>query len=102
MNGTFAGASGKGPGLLERLQEVRSILREDPYNRSREHTIRKLTDIRPGEGQWRIRIGDYRIRYDIFGREVVFTPSVTVERYTDPVKATDSGETRRNRGPDAL
>jgi mRNA-degrading endonuclease RelE of RelBE toxin-antitoxin system len=27
--------------------------------------------LKPGEGQWRIRAGDYRLRYDIFGRDVV-------------------------------
>ena len=28
-------------------------------------------DVPSGEGQYRIRIGDYRIRYDIIGTEVI-------------------------------
>jgi mRNA-degrading endonuclease RelE of RelBE toxin-antitoxin system len=27
--------------------------------------------LKPGEGQWRIRWREYRLRYDIFGSEVV-------------------------------
>jgi mRNA-degrading endonuclease RelE of RelBE toxin-antitoxin system len=57
--------------LLLKLEEAAAILRVDPYNTTRQHNIRKLNAVRPGEGQWRIRIGDYRIRYDIFGTDVV-------------------------------
>ena len=59
------------PELVEVLEELRAILGEDPYNRTRQHHITKLTDIKPGDGQWRIRHSDYRLRYDIFGRKVV-------------------------------
>ena len=59
------------PQLLERLEEARATLRKDPYNRTREYDIRKLTDVKSGEGQWRIRVGDYRLRYDILGQDVV-------------------------------
>ena len=59
------------PKLVEALEELRVILGEDPYNRTRQYHIKKLKDIKPGEGQWRIRHGDYRLRYDIFGQEVV-------------------------------
>lgn len=48
-----------------------AALRQDPYNRGRQHKIRKLKGLKVGEGQWRIALGDYRIRYDIVGREVV-------------------------------
>jgi mRNA interferase RelE/StbE len=43
--------------------EVLEGLQEDP-NRGR-----KLTNVRIG--QWRIRVGDYRIRYDIEGTRVL-------------------------------
>jgi mRNA-degrading endonuclease RelE of RelBE toxin-antitoxin system len=59
----------------EVLAEVRegliTILAEDPHNRSGRHSIKKLVGLRPGEGQWRIRWREYRLRYDIFGTEVV-------------------------------
>jgi mRNA-degrading endonuclease RelE of RelBE toxin-antitoxin system len=48
-----------------------SALAVDPYDRTRQHAIKKLNDVRPGEGQWRIRHGDYRLRYDIMGQDVV-------------------------------
>ena len=59
------------PDLMEALEAVRVILQRDPHNRTREHNIRKLTDVKRGEGQWRIRVGVYRLRYDIIGREVI-------------------------------
>ena len=48
-----------------------AILSTDPYNRHRQHRIRKLESIRPGEGQYRLALGRWRFRYDIYGREVV-------------------------------
>jgi mRNA-degrading endonuclease RelE of RelBE toxin-antitoxin system len=59
------------PDLIESLEAVRIIPKRDPHNRTREHNIRKLTDVKLGEGQWRIRVGVYRLRYDIIGREVI-------------------------------
>jgi len=52
------------------LEEIKIVLREDPYNISRRYRIKKLNDIKPGFGQWRIRGGDYRLRYDIFGKVI--------------------------------
>jgi mRNA-degrading endonuclease RelE of RelBE toxin-antitoxin system len=64
--------------LIGRNQEIylqflklHEVLREDPYNISRKFNITKLTDTPPGEGQWRIRAGKYRLRYDIFDQAVV-------------------------------
>lgn len=57
--------------LLRVLARLLNVLAEDPYNKSGGHDIKKLTGLKPGEGQWRIRAGDYRLRYDIFGRDVV-------------------------------
>ncbi|MCL5773985.1 MAG: hypothetical protein M1536_06350 [Firmicutes bacterium] len=41
------------------------------YNSSSSHDIKKLTAVEHGEGQFRIRSGNYRLRYDIFGKNVV-------------------------------
>lgn len=46
------------------------ILKFDPYNLSHQYKIKKLTDIPAGDGQWRLRIGNYRIRYDISGKRI--------------------------------
>lgn len=61
----------RNPNLLLKVEEAAAILREDPYNTTRAHDIKKLAAVPQGEGQWRIRIGDYRIRYDVFGTDVV-------------------------------
>jgi mRNA-degrading endonuclease RelE of RelBE toxin-antitoxin system len=55
-------------GGLEKLIE---ILSNDPHNRSGRHKIKKLAGLKPGEGQWRARWRDYRLRYDVFRNEVV-------------------------------
>ena len=57
--------------FLGMLEKMLTALKDDPYNRSRKHDIKKLAGLKPGEGQWRIRTGDYRLRYDIFGHDVV-------------------------------
>jgi hypothetical protein len=52
--------------------EALTILRTDPYNRSRQHDSLKLTGVSPGEGgQYRLRLGRFRFRYDIQRREVI-------------------------------
>lgn len=58
------------PHLVDTYAEAIDILRTDPQNLTRTHHIRKLAGIQPGEGQYRIRLGRWRLRYDIFGREV--------------------------------
>lgn len=56
---------------LELLQgQLREILETDPQNVNRRNNIKKLEGTRPGEGQYRLRLGRFRFRYDIFGREV--------------------------------
>ena len=60
------------PELAGVWAEVLTILRTDPYNLNRQHDILKLKGIAPGEGgQYRLRRGRYRFRYDIEGREVI-------------------------------
>jgi mRNA-degrading endonuclease RelE of RelBE toxin-antitoxin system len=52
-------------------REAIVTLTDDPYNRSRSHRIKKLVDVKPGEGQWRLRLGRWRFRSDIEGSDVV-------------------------------
>lgn len=59
------------PQAISFVEAMIEALRQDPYNRSKQYKIRKLKGLKVGEGQWRIALGDYRIRYDIMGREVV-------------------------------
>jgi mRNA-degrading endonuclease RelE of RelBE toxin-antitoxin system len=54
-----------------RYRQAIAILADDPYNRNRIHQIKKLVDVGPGQGQWRLRLGRWRFRYDIEGTEVV-------------------------------
>lgn len=56
-------------GILHK--KVLVILSSDPYNKSQAYKIKKLTDVSAGDGQWRIRLGSYRIRYDIIGNTVL-------------------------------
>jgi hypothetical protein len=52
------------------LAELVRILSASPHNRSGRLNIKKQLCVKPGEGQWRIRWRRYRLRYDIFGRDV--------------------------------
>ena len=56
--------------LPEVFATVLGILTSDPHNRSRTHTVRKLQGVPAGEGQYRLRIGRWRFRYDIREQEV--------------------------------
>ena len=56
------------PGLLA---DAEAILAADPYNRTCAHNIKKLTAIPRGEGQYRLRIGRWRFRYDIYNQVVL-------------------------------
>jgi mRNA-degrading endonuclease RelE of RelBE toxin-antitoxin system len=57
--------------LLIKFVDLLAILTYDPYNISGRHNIKKLTNVSKGEGQWRIRMGKYRLRYDIINEDVV-------------------------------
>jgi hypothetical protein len=50
---------------------AREILEADPFNRSSKYPIKKLEGMKQGEGQWRLALGRWRFRYDIYHREVV-------------------------------
>jgi mRNA-degrading endonuclease RelE of RelBE toxin-antitoxin system len=56
--------------LPERFAEAVTILSADPYNVTRSYSIRKLKGVGPGEGLYRLRLGRWRFRYNILGREV--------------------------------
>jgi mRNA-degrading endonuclease RelE of RelBE toxin-antitoxin system len=60
----------KHPDLSERFAEAFVILSTDPYNSSGSYPIRKLKGVGRGEGQYRLRLGRWRFRYDIRGQEV--------------------------------
>jgi mRNA-degrading endonuclease RelE of RelBE toxin-antitoxin system len=67
----FRAISKKDSTLIHALEELIGILSEDPHNRNGRHKIKKLAGVKSGEGQWRVRWRDYRLRYDIFGSEIV-------------------------------
>jgi hypothetical protein len=53
-------------------QRAVEILGQDPTHRSGVHDIKKLTNVPRGEGQWRLALGRFRFRYDIYDQDVVF------------------------------
>lgn len=57
--------------IVEVIEMANNILQNDPFNAKQIKNIKKLVDVEKGCGQWRIRFGDYRIRYDIVGKNVV-------------------------------
>jgi mRNA-degrading endonuclease RelE of RelBE toxin-antitoxin system len=61
----------KHPELMERFEEAIAILSLDPHNKSGRYPIKKLRGVAAGEGQYRLRSGRFRFRYDIEEREVV-------------------------------
>jgi hypothetical protein len=50
-----------------------AILTVDPYNRSRQHNIKKLKGVPVGEAQYRLSLGRWRFRYDIIERVVLLS-----------------------------
>jgi hypothetical protein len=58
------------PELESAQRRVHDILTTDPHNVSRSHDVTKLEAIPQGQGQYRLRLGRFRFRYDIFGTEI--------------------------------
>jgi len=52
-------------------RSMAAILSQDPYNRTRQHHIKKLEAVAPGDGQFRLRLGRWRFRYDIVDQVVL-------------------------------
>ena len=61
------------PNLAPRFAEALAILRTDPYNRTRAHRIKKLQDVKPEDGLYRLRLGRWRFRFNVWGHEVELT-----------------------------
>lgn len=59
------------PRVYDALLEAVGLLETDPFNLRGRANIRKLVDVPAGEGQFRLRLGDYRLRYDVVGDEVL-------------------------------
>jgi mRNA-degrading endonuclease RelE of RelBE toxin-antitoxin system len=57
----------KNPDIPDMFEGLVTTLAADPQNTSRKHSIKKLTNVDAGDGQWRIRSGVYRLRYDVQG-----------------------------------
>jgi mRNA-degrading endonuclease RelE of RelBE toxin-antitoxin system len=60
----------KHPDIPDIFEELLAILESDPLNTSRQYNVKKLVDVEPGDGAWRIRSGVYRLRYDVAGTTV--------------------------------
>jgi mRNA-degrading endonuclease RelE of RelBE toxin-antitoxin system len=67
----FKKLAAKHPGLPDVFRQMLKTLKADPYNRNRQHPIRKLEAVSAGQGQYRIRSGRFRFRYDVDGQAVV-------------------------------
>jgi addiction module RelE/StbE family toxin len=59
------------PSVHASYEEALGILETDPFNLEKGANISKLVGVRPGEGQFRLPLGDWRLRYDVVGDEVV-------------------------------
>ena len=67
----FRKVSQRNANLLVALEELIAFHAQDPHGRTGQHPIKKLEGLKSGEGQWRIRWREYRLRYDIRASEVV-------------------------------
>jgi hypothetical protein len=59
------------PDYLEVLSEAIGILKSDPYNKTKKYRIKKLRGISSGDAQYRLSLGRWRFRYDIFEKKIV-------------------------------
>jgi len=57
--------------VYESLLRAIEVLESDPFNLEGRANVRKLVGVPAGEGQLRLRVGGYRLRYDVVGDEVV-------------------------------
>jgi len=57
--------------LWDIRDSVEEILNTDPYNRTKRYHIKKLEGVSQGDGRYRLALGRFRFRYDIYGREAV-------------------------------
>jgi mRNA-degrading endonuclease RelE of RelBE toxin-antitoxin system len=59
--------AGRRPEIVDLYQVALEALEADPSNLTRRRHVKKLTGVAMGDGRWRIRLGNYRLRYDIDG-----------------------------------
>ncbi len=59
------------PELPAIAEEAVATLETDPYNRAGGKNVKKLVDVLPEEGNFRLRLGRWRFRYSIYGVQVV-------------------------------
>jgi hypothetical protein len=59
------------PELADVYASAVAILKVDPHNVTRSYPIKKLEGVGLREGQYRLRLGRWRFRYDIVGQEVI-------------------------------
>jgi len=52
------------PDISAHYARAITILAADPYNRRRSHPIKKLSSVKPGEGQYRIRFLRFRFSHE--------------------------------------
>ncbi|MBI4229187.1 MAG: type II toxin-antitoxin system RelE/ParE family toxin [Deltaproteobacteria bacterium] len=67
----FRKLSRKNPAVIKHLDRMVKILENDPYNRTHSHDIKQLKDVKSEEGQFRIRSGEWRLRYDITDEDII-------------------------------
>ena len=58
---------------------AKEVLSADPYNQTRRYHIKKLESVPAGDGQYRIRSGRFRFRYDI-SDQVVYLKACSLRR----------------------
>ncbi|MDO8575631.1 MAG: type II toxin-antitoxin system RelE/ParE family toxin [bacterium] len=51
--------------ILKYYEKAITTLSIYPLNLSKAHDIKKLNGVKMWQGEWRIRIGNYRLRYDV-------------------------------------
>jgi mRNA-degrading endonuclease RelE of RelBE toxin-antitoxin system len=51
--------------FIQILADALTILEQDPLDHTRIHHVKKLANVKPGEGQYRLRLGRWRFRYDV-------------------------------------
>ena len=57
--------------IADRFGHAFTILSEDPHNHTRKHPIIKLEGVGKNGGQYRLRLGRWRFRYDIDNHTVI-------------------------------
>jgi len=57
--------------VITTYEKALGTLFVDPLNLKKIRDIKKLAGVKQSEGEWRIRMGNYRIRYDVIHNRVI-------------------------------